>query len=71
MAFHEPTHKELIDIEKGIIIEEVRKRRAIWDTSHVDNSKRNVTNMLFNQIASIISTSERIITGEFLMKIDK
>jgi len=65
MVAEEPSHKELTDVEKGSIIEEVRTRTAIWDSTHANHSKRNVINELFEQIAGHLSTTEHKITGNF------
>jgi len=64
MSTTEPSHRDLTDAEKGTIIEEVRVRTAIWDSSHADHSKRNVINALLEQVAAFMTTNERKITGK-------
>jgi hypothetical protein len=65
MAPTEPSHKELTDEERGTIIEEVRTRNAIWDSTHKDHSKRIITNALFQQVADFMTKLDRKITGNF------
>lgn len=60
----EPTHKELTDVEKGTLIEEVRTKEAIWNASNADHSKRSTVDGLFEEIGTFMSTTERKITGQ-------
>jgi hypothetical protein len=63
MAPAQPTHKDLTDVEKGTLIEEIRTHVAIWDPTHENHSKRAVINTLFDEIGTFMSTNERTITG--------
>jgi len=67
MTLTDPTNKELTDEEKGTIIEEVRVREAIWDSSNANHSKRNVINELYEQIAKFMTKSTRKITGNVIV----
>lgn len=64
----EVSYKGLTDKEKSDLIEEVRLRPALWDPTHQDYKKIRKMNMLYDQIASFLTKTDRKITG-YLKKI--
>lgn len=56
---------KLTEEEKGTLIEEVRLRPAIWDTTHNDHKNKAVVTALYDQISTFMRTPERQVTSSF------
>ncbi len=58
-------HFDFTDAEKSTLIEEVRVRNSLWDSTDDGHKSRDGTNAHYDSIARYMSTTERVITGNF------
>jgi len=58
-------HFDFTDAEKSMLIEEVRARKSLWDSSDDDHKSRDGSNAHYESIGRYMSTTERTITGKF------
>jgi len=58
-------HFDFTDSEKSILIDEVQARKSLWDPTDDEHKSRDGSKAHYDSIGRYMSTSERVITGNF------